>query len=148
MLRRLLLVATLVSVSACLGSTMRVDQTLSPDFGDLTAIKSLEIRTQSGDVLLRGTFSEGTNSSGKLERTASLTSPDTNIVRGTAAIEIDRSNGLAEEEIVVKLDELPYPESCRLVADGRELTFFSTVPKGKLEFRLSRRTTQANGRHD
>jgi hypothetical protein len=149
MFRRLWMVAALfatgVATNACLGSALRVDQTLSPTFADLATIKSIEVTTQSGDVLLRGSFSEGTNSPGKFDRTASLTRPDSNTTAGTAQIEIDRTNGLSEEMITVKIDELPYPESCRLLADGRELTIFTTT-KGKMEFRLARRVTLANGR--
>jgi hypothetical protein len=138
--------AAIVVTDACLGSALRVDQTLSPAFADLATIKSIEVTTQSGDVLLRGSFSEGATSSNKLERTASLTMPDSTTARGTALIEIDRTRGLSEETITVKLDELPYPESCRLMADGRELTIFSTT-KGKIEFHLTRRVTLANGRN-
>jgi hypothetical protein len=72
--------------------------------------------------------------------------PDSPTTRGTALIEIDRTSGLSDEKMTVKIDELPYPESCRLMADGRELTIFSTT-KGKIEFRLTRRVTLANGRH-
>ena len=131
---------------ACLTSTMRVDQTLSTSFGDLATIKRLEVTTQSGEVLLSGTFADSPASNGKTERTASLSSPTNAVSKGTAAIEIDRSSGLSEEEIVVKLEALPYPESCRLMADGRELTLFSTTEKGKVEFRLSRRVGVSNGK--
>jgi len=150
MSRRLWIVAalgaTIVVTNACLASALRVDQTLPPSFADLAAIKSIEVTTQSGVVLLRGSFSEGANSSSKLERTASLTMPDSTTTRGTALIEIDRTSGLSDEKMTVKLDELPYPESCRLMADGRELTIFSTI-KGKIEFHLARRVTLSNGRH-
>lgn len=143
MLQRLLLIATLAATSACLSSTMRVNQTLSQDAGDLMTVNTVEIRTQSGDVLARGTFSEAKNSSGKMLRSATLSAPETNIIRGSATIEIDRVNGLSDEELIVKLDELPYPESCRLMADGRELTIFTTM-KGGVEFRLGRRMSQTN----
>ena len=146
MLRRLLLTAALLTTTACLASTMRVSQSLSPDLGDLATIKTLEIQNQAGVVLLRGTFSEGSNSSGKLERTASLANPETSAARGTATIQIARTNGLAEEELIVKLDELPYPQSCRVMADGRELTFFSTLPEGKMELKLTRRVNAGDQR--
>jgi hypothetical protein len=125
---------------------MRIDQTLSASFADVATIKSIEVTTQTGQVLARGTFSESAQTSGKFERTASLTSPETNLPRGSATIDIDRTSGLSEETITVKLEELPYPESCRLMADGHELTMFSTPPKGKLAFRLTRRVTFAAGR--
>jgi hypothetical protein len=150
MFRRLWIAAALgvalVATNACLTSALRVDQTLPSSFADLATIKSIEVTTQSGEVLLRGSFSEGANSSSKVERTASLTMPDSTTTRGTALIQIDRSSGLSDEKMTIKLDELPYPESCRLMADGRELTIFSTT-KGKIEFHLARRVTLPNGRH-
>ena len=149
MFRRLVIVAALamtgVATNACVGSALRVDQALPSTFADLATIKSIEVTTQSGDVLLRGSFSEGTSSSSKFERTASLSMPDSTTARGTAVIEIDRSSGLSDETMIVKIDELPYPESCRLMADGRELTMFTTT-KSKMEFRLARRVAVANGR--
>jgi len=144
MFRRLWIVtalgAAIFATNACLGSALRVDQTLPPTFADLATIKSIEVTTQSGDVLLRGSFSEGTNSSSKFERTASLARPDSTTPSGTALVEIDRTSGLSDEKMTIKLDELPYPESCRLMADGRELTIFTSV-KGQMEFRLARRVT-------
>ena len=149
MFRRLLIVAALVTTgmatNACISSALRVDQTLPSTFADLATIKTIEVTTQSGEVLLRGSFSEGTTSASKLERTATLTRPDSTTAGGTAQIEIDRTSGLSDEEMIVKLYELPFPESCRLMADGRELTMFSTT-KGKTEFHLKRRVTLANGR--
>lgn len=146
MFRQLSLAAVLVLAVACLSSTMRVDQTLSTSFGDLTAIKTIEVTTHSGAVLMRGDFSDAPETSGKVERTASLASPTNGVSKGTAVIEIARTNGLSEEEIKVELEDLPYPESCRLMADGRELTIFSAPQRGKLEFRFTRRVTMANGR--
>jgi hypothetical protein len=142
MFRRVWIVAALgvaiVATNACLSSALRVDQTLPSSFADLATIKSIEVTTQSGEVLLRGSFSEGANTPSKFTRTASLTMPDSTTARGTAFVEIDRTSGLSEEKMTIKLDELPYPESCRLMADGRELTIFSSV-KGQMEFRLARR---------
>jgi hypothetical protein len=149
MFRRLSLVGVLgiaLAAGACLASTMRVEQTLSTSFADLAAIKTLEVTTQSGEVLLSGTFTDAPASNGKVERTAALSSPSNAVSKGTASIEIDRSSGLSEEEVVVKLEALPYPESCRLMADGRELTLFSTTENGKVEFRLTRRVGVSNGK--
>jgi len=147
MARRALIIAALLSTTACMSSTMRIDQTIPTTFQDLASLKAIEVTTQSGDVLLSGTFQEAAApATGKFERTATLTSPRNSGTKGSAAIEIDRTSGLSEEELVVKLDQMPYPESCRLVADGRELTIFSTIEKGTLEFRLSRKVTFANGK--
>ena len=143
--QRLWIAAVLVASSACMG-TMKIDQSLSVPIEDLAALKTIEITTQTGEVLAKGTFSEGQSSEGKVERTALLVSPSNNAARGSAVIEIDRANGLSEEEITVKLQDLPYPESCRIMADGRELTLFSTPERGKLQFKFTRRVTPPNGK--
>jgi hypothetical protein len=146
MTRRFWIAAVLVVTTACAGATMKVDQSLSVPIDDLAALKTIEVTTQSGEVLARGTFADRQSSEGKIERVASLVSPAGNAPRGSAEIEIDRSGGLSEEEITVKLQELPYPESCRLMADGRELTLFSTPERGKLQFKFTRRVTPPNGK--
>ena len=150
MIRRLSILALLLTASACLASTMKVEQTLSTSIGDLAAVKAIEVTTQSGEVLVRGTFNgEGgpSGTTGKIVRNAPLSSPTNGGSKGSVSIEIDRTSGLSEEEITVKLEALPYPESCKLMADGRELTLFSTTENGKLELKLARRVTLSNGKH-
>ena len=144
MRRRLSIVIALVAVSAC-ATSLKVDQTLPSSFGDLAAIKTIEITTQAGDVLLRGTFEESGEVAGKIERTATLVSPTNSASRGSVSMELDRTEGLSDEEVTVKLRDLPYPASCRLLADGHEMTLFDTTKEGALEFRFARRVTLTNG---
>lgn len=142
------LIAALVAIGcgACVATSMRIEQSLEPTFADLTTLKTVEVVTHTGDVLLRGQFSEAAGEGARIERTAALTSPTNAATRGTAAIEIDRVNGLSDEELRIELTDLPYPQSCRLVADGREVTLFSTTENGRLSLRLTRRVTLSNGR--
>ena len=142
----LLMVALMVAAGGCLASTMRVEQSLSTTFGDLATVKTLEVTTHTGDVILRGTFGDSATASDKILRTAALTNPANATSKGTATIELDRTSGLSEEELKVKLEGMPYPASCRLMADGRELTLFSTTENGRLEFKLTRRVAVANGK--
>jgi hypothetical protein len=132
-------VCALVVSAACMG-TVKVQQSLSPTFGDLATIKGVELTGESGQVLLRGTFTETKSSNGKILRVAEMTG-DTPGPTGTTHIEIDRTDGISEEEVTIRLRELPYPVLCRLMADGKELAMFSTSEHGKVDLLLARRVT-------
>jgi hypothetical protein len=134
-----LAVGLLVS-SGCLG-TVRLQQTLSPAFGDLTTVKLVELVDDSGEVLMRGTFSTPATNSGKIERTAELTRPKNNASVGQVEIEVDRSTNISEEEVIVKADDLPYPASLKVKVDGLEIAAFSTTKDGKIDLRVWRRVT-------
>ena len=88
MFRHVSIVALAVGLllsSACLG-TVRLQQTLSPAFGDLTTVKLVELVDDSGAVLMRGTFNAPSTGGGKIERTAELTSPKNNAPMGEVEI--------------------------------------------------------------
>ena len=135
-------VCALVISAACLGmGPVKVRQVLSPTFGDLASIKGVELTGESGQVLLRGTFTDAKSSDGKIVRVATMTG-DTPGPSGTTEIEIERTNGRAEEEVTIRLRDLPFPTLCRLMADGKELALFSTgMLDGNVELTLARRVT-------
>ena len=130
-------ICALAISTACLG-TVKVQQSLSPTFGDLAAIKGVELIGESGEVLLRG--ADTTSSNGKTLRVAEMAG-DAAGPNGTTEIEIDRANGISEEEVTIRLRDLPYPVLCRLLADGKELALFSTSEHGKVDLKLARRVT-------
>jgi hypothetical protein len=144
MVRRasLVLLALMVSAatSACLGR-IRLEQPLPPEFGDLAAIKQVEVVDSSGQVLMKGTFDAAPESGASVQRTADLTRPDGKAPAGKASIDIERKNGVSEEEIVVSAEDLPYPASCKVMVDGREIAMFSTTQDGKIDLRIWRRVT-------
>lgn len=137
----LLAVGLLIGSFACIGP-VRLQQTMSPTFGDLTSAKAVELVDSSGQVLMRGTFSAppSTNDA-KIERTADLTRATGNGPAGEVEIEIERSNGVSEEEFLIKAEDLPYPASCRVLVDGNEIAAFSTTQDGKINLRVWRRVT-------
>jgi len=144
---RLALVAAIGMLNwACLGP-MKIEQPLSPTFGDVSGIKNIEVVNETGAVLAKGTFAEGpeTAAAGKIERSAALTNP-AGAPMGTVEIDIDRTGSLSDEEVQIKLENLPYPASCRVMADGKELTAFSTIQKGRMNLEMSRRVTLSNGK--
>jgi hypothetical protein len=136
----MLAVGLMISSAACLG-TVRLQQTLSPAFGDLTTVKLVELVTDTGEVLMRGTFTTPSTNSSKIERTAELTRPKNNERLGQVEIEVDRSTNISEEEVIVKADDLPYPASLKVKVDGLEIAAFSTEKDGKIDLRVWRRVT-------
>ena len=132
---------------ACLGP-MKIEQPLSPTFGDLSTVKDIEVLADNGTVLAKGTLAVAgeTGTAGKIARSAALTSPSGSGPMGTIEIDIDRTGSLSVEEVQLKLENLPYPASCRVMADGKELTAFSTIGKGKMNVEMSRRVTLTNGK--
>jgi hypothetical protein len=141
----LLALALAVPVTACLGR-IRLEQPLPPEFGDLAGVKQIELVDSSGQVLLKGTFNAPSGSPDTLERTAELMRPDGKAAAGAAAIDIDRKDGVSEEEVVIRAEDLPYPASCKVMVDGREIAMFSTTQDGKIELRIWRRTTNGQAR--
>jgi hypothetical protein len=141
----LLAAGLLIGSFACLG-TVRVQQTMSPAFGDLATVKLVELVDSSGTVLMRGTFDAPTTTGAKVERTAELTRPTSNVPVGEAEIDLDRNNGISEEEFLIKAEDLPYPASCRVMVDGLEIAQFSTTRDGKIDLRVYRRLTSGQAR--
>jgi hypothetical protein len=145
---RLGLIAVMAMLTwACLGP-MKIQQPLSPTFGDLATVKDIEVVGENGTVLAKGTLAEarGAGTTGKVERSATLTNPSGGGPMGTVEIDIDRTGSLSEEEVQIKLENLPYPASFRVMADGKELTTFSTIGKGRMNVEMSRRVTLSNGK--
>ena len=141
----LTLVGALAS-SACFG-TIRLEQSLPTTVGDLSVVKTFEVTGEDGSVLLKGTFAgEATSANGKTVRTVALASPRGAAPAGTAEIELVRKDGVSDEQVTLKVREMPYPAICRLLADGKELAMFSTSEKGKADLRLNRRVTSTAAR--
>ena len=135
-----LTIAGALAASACLG-TVRLEQTLPTTVADLATIKTIEVAGEEGAVLLRGTLDGETTASGKTQRTAQLANASGTGPTGVVEIHIVRDNGVSDEEVIVKLRDMPYPAVCRLLADGKEIAIFSTSDKGKADLKLNRRVT-------
>jgi hypothetical protein len=145
MLRRaaLPLVILAVSISAFAivnARDQRIQQALSPTFGDLARVQRVEIIDASGNVVLNGDFATTSEDSDEIERTAPLTAKGATRTRGTAEIEIARSKGVVtKDEIELTADGLPPRASCKLLVDGVQVSEFTTTNKGRVDLKLSRR---------
>jgi len=129
-----------LGASACMG-TVRLEQSLPATVAPLSSVKKLEITGEDGTVLLRGTLNDEAASNGKTVRMVTLASPSGPAPTGTAEIRITSENGVSDEEVLLKVRDMPYPAVCRLLADGKEIALFSTSDKGKADLKLNRRVT-------
>ena len=129
-----------LAASACMG-TVRLEQSLPATVAPLSTVKTLEVTGDDGTVLLRGTLNDEATNNGKTVRMVTLASPSGTAPTGSAEIRIMRENGVSDEEVIVKVREMPYPQICRLLADGKEIAMFSTSDKGKADLKLNRRLT-------
>ena len=83
-------------------------------------------------------------SDGKIVRVATMTG-DAPGPSGTTEIAIERSNGRSDEEVTIRVRDLPFPTLCRLMADGKELALFSTgMLDGNVELTFARRVIVAD----
>ena len=140
------LVIALALCGACASfGSFRVEQVLPAATGDLTTAKTVALVDAAGDTLMQGTFEEASATEGKVSRLAKLTSPKGTTPSGTAEIVIERDNGLSDEEVQLKLKDLPYPATFRVMVDGRELATFSSREESTIEVRLNRRVTTSGG---
>ena len=132
-----------LGASACMG-TVRLEQSMPATGAPLSTVKTLEVTGEDGVVLLRGTLNDepsNRESNGKIVRMVTLANPSNPAPMGTAEIRVTRENGVSDEEVLVKVREMPYPAVCRLLADGKEIALFSTSDKGKADLKLNRRVT-------
>ena len=129
-----------LGASACMG-TVRLEQSLPTTVAPMSTVKALEVTGEDGTVLLRGTLNDEAESNGKTVRMVTLASPSGPAPTGKAEIRITRENGVSDEEVIVKVREMPYPAICRLLADGKEIAMFSTSDTGKADLKLNRRVT-------
>jgi hypothetical protein len=120
--------------------TQRIQQALSPTFGDLARVQRVEIIDASGNVVLNGDFTTTSEDADETERTAPLTAKGGTRARGTAEIEIARRKGVVtKDEIELTADGLPAASSCKLLIDGQVVSEFTTTSKGGVDLKLSRR---------
>lgn len=114
--------------------------TLPAVVGDLNDAQLIEVRDQSGQVLLHGTLKTSSNKPKETEREAVLESPTGQKAEGEFEVEIERKDGvIAKEEIELSVKHLPAMTQCELFIDGRHVTTLTTSKSGKAELKLERK---------
>lgn len=120
------------------------DTTIPTTIGDLNAAQLIEVRDQSGKVLLNGTLKTEATKRNGIERKAELVSPSGDKAEGDFEVEIERKqkNGSVEtrDEIELEVEHLPGVLQCELFIDGKRVTSFVTSRSGKAAFELERKS--------
>ena len=107
---------------------------------NLNDAQLVEIRDQSGTVLLHGTLKTSSNKPKETEREATLESPTGQKAEGEFEVEIERQNGaVSKEEVELSVEHLPGMTQCELFIDGRHVSSFTTSKSGKGELKLERK---------
>ncbi len=120
----------------------RIEQALSPAFGNLAVVRTVEIVDTSEKVLLSGVFETTSEDADETERSAQLIAPNGSDARGTAEIEIARRKRVViRDEIELTAEMLPIGTTCRLLVDGQQVSEFTTTKKGRVDLKLSRKVS-------
>jgi len=124
------LLLTAVGVAQVKNNSGRIKGAL-PAGISLTDAKLVEIRDDSGKVVLSGTFSDFA---------APLTSNDrASKSKGLAEIEIEKAGSGTKQEIEVEVENLPGLATFKLVVDGSEVATFTTSKAGKRALKYTRK---------
>jgi len=149
MLQRVLITTFCLAAALPLGratltatGAQRAQETLPATIGDLSAAQLIEVRDNTGQVLLHGTWTTSKNTPKEMERKAELASPTGQASKGDAEIEIERKDGVAtKDEIEIEVEKLPAMTNCTVLIDGQPAAAFMTSKKGNGELKLSRKIT-------
>ena len=133
-----------VALMLGLGSAVLVaqrDQSLPASVGDLNATQLVEVRTESGEVVLNGTFVTEKNTAKVTEREAELKSPTGQTAKGKVDVDIERKNGVVvKDEVEIEVENLPAMTTLSVHLDGQPVASFVTTKKGKAEIKLTRKS--------
>jgi hypothetical protein len=139
--RRIILSAAMALVLSAAVTVAAQDKNKLPgSIGDLSAAQLIEVRDQTGQVLLNGTFKTSSNKTDETERKAELSSPTgQKKAEGTAEVEIERKNGVAKkDELELEVEHLPAMTTCEIFIDGLRAGSLVTSKSGKGKLKLDR----------
>ena len=101
--------------------------------GDVAAVRLVEVKDVSGQVVLSGTFGASVQTTSGTERTAPLTAVTGATAKGTAEFEVGTATGVAMNELDVDIDDLAPSTQYRLFIDEVEIASFTTDADGDAE---------------
>jgi hypothetical protein len=141
--KTLLLSAMLTSAAACFGGH-RIEQTLAPGLPDLKLVDMVEIRDAKGQVLVSGKVATLSEKPSEIVRRAALTNPANDEWDGEIELRSKRNgDGIAtEDEVVLKVDDLPDDTPCVVMFDVLKIADFVTDDGGGAELHLKRESLE------
>jgi hypothetical protein len=114
------------------------EASLPQDVGDLSNATTVEVKDNTGTVVLRGHFVDSPEDDDDVERKASLTgSGTTAAATGEAEIEVSRNNNHLDQEVEVSVTNLAPNATYSVFVDAKQLGTFQTNGNGKAEMELT-----------
>jgi hypothetical protein len=133
-----------VALAVVRSRTDEIKQPLPPFLHDLAAVRLVEIRDASGQVVLSGNFTTTTGKDGDLEGEAPLTATgvDADAV-GKAEVEVSTVKyGAVDKELEVAVRDLTPGTTFNLFVDGQQATSFTADHRGAAELEMSNRPSK------
>jgi hypothetical protein len=112
------------------------DGPLPEDVGDLSNATTVEVKDNTGTVVLRGHFVDSPEDDDDVERKATLTGT-TAKATGEAEIEVSRNNNRLDQEVEVSVSNLAPDATYTVFVDAKQLGTFQTNKNGKAEMELT-----------
>ena len=133
----LLLVAlTIAATSVAISYAQRINQPLPPALDRLAEVKRIEIKDETGQVVLSGAFTTASDTKNEIERTAALAGAGA--AKGKAEIEVVKNgDARSKQELEVALEGLATATKFKLFVDDAEVIIFTTNKSGKAALKFS-----------
>jgi len=132
------LAVTAALASVWVQGTIAAEASLPADVGDLSNASTVEIKDNSGAVVLRGHLLEIPEDDDDLERKATLAgSGPTAKATGQAEVEVSKTNNRVDQEVEVSVSNLAPGATYAVFIDAKQLGTFQTNQNGKAELELT-----------
>jgi hypothetical protein len=135
----LVIALTIAATAVAITYAQRINQPLPPALNRLSEAKLVEIKDESGKVILSGDFATISDTGAEIERAAKLTVADgATGATGKAEIELVKNgDAFSKQELEVALAGLAKAANFKLFVDGAEVIAFKTNKSGKAAMKFS-----------
>ena len=131
-----------VVVAAVTREGREIKQPLPASLDNLAAVKLVEVRDASGQIVLGGSFTMTTKKNGDVEGEATLAATGALAnAAGKAEVEVSTRDGNVEKELEVEVSRLAPGATYNLFVDGQQAAVITTNPRGHAELEMTNRTS-------
>jgi hypothetical protein len=132
------------TISVLSSEVQELKQALPTNINNLSEVKTVEIKDESGQLILSGNFGNATQDGTEVERETVLAATSVMpMARGTAEIEISTNkDSFTVQELELSVKHLPPGKSFKLFVDGQEVGSFTTNHEGKAELEFTNKPLQ------
>lgn len=123
------------------GAGHKITEQLPSSLENLEQSKLVEIKDETGNVVLSGSFAVSTEKDGDIEGVAKLVSAGGAV--GNAELEVSKKqDGSVTKEIEIEVKKLKPATTFNVFVDGQQISSIRTNARGSAELELSNRPTK------